>query len=381
MSFLNRCVLACVLCFAVALAVATSAPGESDDFLQVTGPCRLEFPRDHGGHPGYRTEWWYYTGNVETDDGRRYGFQFTIFRRQLRAAESPSPRNPGERSAWRTNQIYIGHAAVSDIGAKRHHHAETMSRGIEMLAGIRRSDDTFRIHLKAWEAVISPERHRLKVDGPDFGYELELAPEKPPVLHGESGYSRKGAAPDRASCYYSLTRLRATGTLRIGAESVVVRGLAWMDHEYSSAYLEPGLAGWDWFSLQLSDETELMVFLMRRNDGARSPFSSGTFVGKDGGMVRLDRESFDVTPGGEWRSARSGAVYPLKWRIDVPRAGLTLAVEAAFPDQEMETPRTTGVTYWEGSVSATGSRAGRPVTGRGYVEMTGRTGKGFEAPL
>lgn len=358
-----------------------SAVSAEDGFLPITGSCDLQFPRDHGAHPGYRTEWWYYTGNLTAEDGRRFGFQFTIFRRQLKpdAPKAASANKPV--SAWRTNQIYLGHAAVSDISGRRHFQGETLARGIPILAGVETSGDDTRIFLKTWEARISPDRHRLQAAGTDFSYTLELVPEKPLVRHGDAGYSRKGATAERASCYYSFTRLAVSGTLNIDGAAIPVRGLGWMDQEYSSAYLEPGLEGWDWFSLQLSDQTEIMVFLLRRETGGLSPASSGTFVDVSGTAIPIAREALEMTPTATWKSPRSGAVYPTAWTVTIPSLEIRLQVEATFDDQEMTTENTTGVTYWEGSIAVSGEREGRPVTGRGYLEMTGRAPGGFEAPL
>ncbi len=367
-------------CCLAALAAAEVWGGEGA-FRAITGPCHLSFPEDHGPHLGYQTEWWYYTGNLAAADGRRFGFQFTVFRRQLTPDTEKGGTTGGVRSKWRTNQVYIGHAAVSDIGERIHYTADTMARGIDLLAGAIQQDGITRIRLRDWEAQIDSRGHRLQAVGADFSYRLNLVPEKPLVLHGDEGYSRKGSTPERASCYYSFTRLAVSGHIVLRGESIPVRGLGWMDQEFSSAYLEPGLVGWDWFSLQLSDGTDVMVFLLRREEGGLSTASSGTFVDGDGNAMGLSREDFTVTPGTRWESPRSEAVYPIGWTLVLHPLDLHLELTAAFPDQEMETDETTGVTYWEGSVSVTGTRKGAPVDGNGYLEMTGRTGKGFEAPL
>lgn len=354
---------------------------EETAFRSVSPPCDLQFPRDHGAHAGYRTEWWYVTANLESTDGRPFGIQFTVFRRQLTPGDSP-PLPPGvASSAWRTNQVYLGHAAVSDIGRERHLHAQTMARGVDLLAGVAREGDRTRIFLRGWQALIAPEKHQLTVDAEDFDYRLELIPLKPPVRHGIDGYSRKGSTPERASCYYSFTRLAVSGTLRVLGETLAVRGLGWMDQEFSSALLEPGLTGWDWFSLQLDDGSDLMLFGLRQENGAPGKASSGTYIRPDGNHRHLARTDFSLEPVDTWQSPASRAVYPIRWQIRIPPLNLHLEVTAAFAAQEMQTPETTGVTYWEGSVTATGTRNHQPVTGRGYLEMTGRTGKGFEAPL
>jgi len=362
------------------LAVSPSQ-AETGGFLQVSDGCRLEFPRDHGVHSGFRTEWWYYTGNLETADGRRFGFQFTIFRRQLRPPRT-DPLAPGEqRSAWRTEQVYLGHAALSDISGNRHLQAETLGRGMNLLAGARHQEDTTRVFVRQWQVSITPAAHRLSVETPAFAYELELVPQKPPARHGRDGFSRKGLEPGQASCYYSFTRLKTSGRLQIGELSLPVSGLGWMDHEFSSAYLAPDLSGWDWFSIQLSDGSEVMLFALRHADGGISPVSSGTYIDRDGSLKHLAQSDFILEAGAPWQSPRSGIRYPLEWKIRIRPLGLQLDIAAALPDQEIRTEQTTGVTYWEGSIYASGTRNGQPVEGRGYLEMTGRGEKGFEIPL
>jgi predicted secreted hydrolase len=264
---------------------------DQSDFLSVTGPCNLVFPKDHGLHSGYRTEWWYYTGNLEAETGNRYGFQLTFFRSQINtpADEKGWPRPP---SAWRTRQIYLGHAAITDIFNKRHMQSELMARGILGMAGVSQEEMDTLIFIKNWSAKIEADRHLLKTATDDFSYQLALKPAKPPVLHGEAGYSRKGSTPERASCYYSFPRLKTEGALTVGEKTVAVQGLSWMDHEFSTAPLEPGIIGWDWFSLQLSNQTEVMLFLLRNEKGGFNPASSGTFIDASGKPHHLKKNRF-----------------------------------------------------------------------------------------
>lgn len=355
----------------VSLAVAGD---ESSGFLQVTGPCNLEFPRDHAPHPGFRTEWWYWTGNLRSETGRHFGFQMTIFRYQLTpfggAAEWPDPP-----SAWRTRQIYVAHAAVSDISAKRHLQAERSGRSGPLgIAGWVQWGPDVTLYHRGWSAVIFPDLQKLVARGDDFSFELDLKPLKPPVSHGVSGYSRKGSSPERASCYYSYTRLETSGTVTVAGKSMPVKGLSWMDHEFSTAPLEPGTVGWDWFSIQLADKSEFMIYLLRMPDGGLNPASSGTYVDSLGVPRHLDRSYFDVSVLDVWKSKASGAVYPSSWQIRIPLLGIDLVVTSNLPDQEMRTSESTGVTYWEGSVSAKGSKGGSPVEGQGYAELTGYAG-------
>ncbi len=361
-------------------APAFAAEEGAEAYLQVTGPCGLEFPRDHGAHPGYRTEWWYYTGNLQSGSGRPYGFQLTLFRSQivppledLSSAEPPS--------AWRTRQVYFGHAAVSDIAGNRHRQAENIARGALGMAGSMHDQGGAAVWLHDWSIRIGPGRqHRLSAETPDFGISLQLAPVKPPVFHGDGGYSLKGSRPENASCYYSFTRLDAEGRLTLDGKAVAVTGYGWMDHEFSTAPLEPGIVGWDWFSLQLSDGTELMIFLLRLKSGGLHPASSGTFVDASGAARHLQRRQVAVAVMDSWKSPSSGAIYPSRWRIDILPLGIHLTVASRLADQEMKTARSTGVTYWEGSVAIDGRTNGAAVSGSGYVELTGYA-EAFEAPM
>ena len=357
------------LIIVLALLLCAGAPGAEEGYRKVTGPCGLSFPEDHGAHPRFKTEWWYYTGNVESDAGEPFGFQLTFFRTALRpenAAESDAAR-----SAWRTHQLFMAHAAVTDVTREIHLSAETAARGALGLAGVRTKKDAVEIFTRAWTARIGPESHRLTAAGKEFSMDLFLTPQKPPVLHGEDGYSRKGTSPERASCYYSFSRLAAQGTLRIENRSWTVSGTAWMDHEFSTAPLSPGLAGWDWFSLQLSDRTELMLYLLRKPGGGFHAASAGTFVTPEGETTCLTLQDLALEILDRWQSPVSGAVYPIRWRLAVSGPDLDLRIEARMRDQEMDTRQTTGVRYWEGSVTARGTASGQPVSGIGYVEMTG----------
>jgi predicted secreted hydrolase len=352
---------------------------DDSDFLTVTGPCNLNFPKDHGPHPGYRTEWWYYTGNLQSDVGVPYGFQLTFFRRQI-SPPGASKKWPKPHSAWRTQQIYLGHAAISDISEKRYLPSERIARESLGIAGVSQKANETTIFIKNWSAKIGTGSHMLKAATDDFSYELTLQSLKPLILHGMAGYSRKGSTPERASCYYSITRLITEGALTLGGKTIPVKGLSWMDHEFSTAPLEPGIIGWDWFSLQLSDQSEIMLFQLRNEHGSLHPASSGTFIDPSGRPRRLNRENFRVEVLDQWKSPNSGAVYPARWRLSVFPLGIQLTVAANMPNQEMQTPGSTGETYWEGSVTANGSVANQAVQGRGYVELTGYA-KFFNAPM
>jgi predicted secreted hydrolase len=367
------------LFFAVLITCLAVFAYETLEFLSVTGPCNLEFPRDHGPHPGYRTEWWYYTGNLTSENGNRYGFQLTFFRSQISppGSEKNWPQPP---SAWRTQQIYLGHAAISDISGKHHLQAECVSREALDMAGSDRNEGKTAIFIRDWSLHIGSNHHVIKVTTDEFAFELSLTPVKQPVLHGDAGYSRKGSTPERASCYYSFTRLNTKGILSKEGKTELVEGVSWMDHEFSTAVLEAGLAGWDWFSLQLSDKTEVMCFLLRKDDGGLSPVSSGTFVDAFGATRHLANDDFKLEVLETWKSPTSNAVYPAKWRLLIFPLSIQLTIVPNLADQEMQTLKSTGVTYWEGSVSLKGTKEGFAIIGQGYVELTGYAGS-FDAPM
>ncbi len=352
---------------------AALADPAAQGFLPVTGPCGFEFPRDHAPHPGFRTEWWYYTGNLKTEAGRRFGYQLTFFRYQL-TPFGGSAAWPEPPSAWRTRQIYSAHAALSDLAARRHLQAERLGRNALGIAGWLQYGEDITLYHRGWSIVMFPDRHTLAAADEEFAFALELTPLKPPVFHGREGYSLKGSTPERASCYYSFSRLETKGTVTLGGKRLSVRGQSWMDHEYASAPLEPGTVGWDWFSLQLSDHSEIMLYLLRREDGGLSPASSGSYIDSQGMKRHLESGYFTVEALDSWKSPRTGAVYPASWRIRIPLLGVDLAVKSNLADQEMRTASTTGVVYWEGSVSARGTKGDAPVEGAGYVELTGYAG-------
>jgi predicted secreted hydrolase len=342
-------------------------------YLPVSGPCNLVFPRDHGPHPGYRNEWWYYTGNLQAATGERFGFQLTFFRRQISPPGStdswPQPPSP-----WRTDQIYFAHAALSDLGPARFYQSEALARGAMGLAGSNQQEDTTTVFVRNWSLRCQGREHLLQAESEAFRMDLQLKAAKDPVAHGLDGLSRKGSTPERASCYYSITRLTVSGTVFMGDRGFPVQGIAWMDHEYGSAPLEQALVGWDWFSLQLEDSTELMFYLLRQQDGNNHPASSGTFVDQDGQAHHLPADAFTVEVLDYWVSPKSGARYPHRWRLKIPEYHLDLSVNPALDNQEMLTTRSAGATYWEGSVTVNGPTGSGDISGVGYVELTGYAG-------
>jgi predicted secreted hydrolase len=322
-------------------------------------------PGDHVSHPDYKIEWWYYTGNLDTAEGRRFGYQLTFFRVGVN-------REPVGGSRWAVRDLHMAHFAVSDLGAGRFHVFDRLQREGAGWAGA--ATDRYRVWNGQWSAGAEADgAHRLQARDGGVGVDLRLTNTTYWVGHGDAGYSRKGREAANASEYYSLPRLATTGTLTVDGHVYEVTGASWMDHEFGSSVLEADQVGWDWFGLQLADGRDLMLYQMRRRDGTRDPFSSGTLAWPDGRVVRLTRDDYTLEPRGTWRSPTTGAVYPIRWHVTIPGQQLAVDVQAAMPDQELHTPRSTGVTYWEGAVDVTGT--GPPTTrGRGYMELTGYNG-------
>ena len=347
------------------LAVATEEATRVFD-TAVPG-YEYRFPRDHGAHERFRTEWWYYTGHLTAADGRRFGFELTFFRRGI-----PPDQIQTLPSKWSLQQLYLAHFALTDLSSGRFYYADKVSRDGLGKAGA----ETGRLHVwvDRWSLRMEDHpapNHQLQAATDNVAIDLTVVPEKPPIIHGRGGISRKGADPGQASHYYSLTRLATEGQIRVGTETVAVTGLSWMDHEFGSADLGQNVVGWDWFSLQLSDSTELMWYSLRRTDGSSDPVSSGTLVLADGHIQPLDAKDLTIEPLAYWTSPRSKGRYPQRWRLTAPALGIDLTVDSLLADQELDTSRSTRVTYWEGAVSASGQVRGAHVTGRGYVEMTG----------
>ncbi len=352
------------------ISVADVLRAESPEgYARALEPRAFQFPAEHGPHPDFRTEWWYYTGNLSTREGRQFGFQLTFFRSAFAPAMAP------RSSEWASRQAYLAHFTITDVDGKRFRSFERWNRGALGLAGAEASP--FRVWLEDWSASAPGPSDapvpsmRLEASESGASLDLLLQPGKPPALQGERGLSRKSAEPGAASYYYSLTRMPAAGTIRLGDERFEVTGLAWMDREWSTSSLGRDQVGWDWFALQLSDGRDVMLYQLRTRDGSADPASSGTVVGVDGGPQgetrHLGLSDFDLQAGGAWVSPRSGSRYPAAWRLRVPSEGIDLRVEPLLADQELDV----SFRYWEGAVEVEGTSHGRPVQGRGYVELTG----------
>ncbi|MHB1194403.1 MAG: lipocalin-like domain-containing protein [Longimicrobiales bacterium] len=378
----------------------TLGGADTAGFARAVEPRDFVFPADHGPHPGFRNEWWYVTGNLEAEGGREVGYQLTIFRTSLAppgrsaaagAAEAPGGASaaagevpaPDTASAWSTDQAYMGHFALTDAGARRFRAFERFARGAQGLAGAQA--EPLRVWIEDWSlegrgtpveaaSAGSADAFPLRVRAADGDVALDLVLEagKPRVLQGERGLSRKGPEPGNASYYYSHTRMPTSGTVVLGADTLRATGLSWLDREWSTSALSDGVAGWDWFALQLDDGWDLMVYALRRADGSAHPLSAGVLVDPSG-TTRALAWGTDVTvrATGRWASPVDAAGYPSGWSITVPGAGLDLEVTPVLRDQELDL----AFRYWEGAVRVSGTAAGRALAGRGYVELTGYAGR------
>ncbi|MFV8834818.1 lipocalin-like domain-containing protein [Aquisalimonas sp.] len=340
--------------------VTGALSGEEDaaGFARVTGPEPLSFPEDHGPHPDYRHEWWYVTGNVRDADDRHFGFQVTLFR--FNVAADP----PEREAALATNQLWMGHLAITDTESGAFHHRERFVRGAAGLAG--GVADPFRIWIEDWEMTGDGEDMMpLRLDFPDddLGLDITLKPRKPLVLQGEDGYSRKGPEPGNASRYYSYTRLAASGELMVGDTTHGVTGQAWMDREWGTSTLSEDQAGWDWFSIQMEDDRDIMFYHLRRNDGSIDPLSKGLLVEPDGDARVLSLDEVELEAQRHWESG-GGTRYPVAWRMQVPNEGLDLRLEAVMDGQELRG----AFRYWEGAIRITAEEG---PDGVGYAELTG----------
>lgn len=354
-----------------AQAVIQTGTVDINSYARAVEPWDWQFPRDHGAHPAFQTEWWYYTGNLQADNGRRFGFQFTVFRRAINPLISDSP------SEWRTGQIYMAHFTVSDIANERFFHDERYSRGGAGLAGAMpvygdesTYDEAYHVWLEDWQVrAVMDGQYLINAQSGSFAVDLTLNEAKPPALQGYAGLSPKSAEVGNASYYYSLPRLETAGTVRIDDQSFAVTGVTWMDHEFSTSALGGNAQGWDWFGLIFDEGYELMVGKIRLVDGGREPAFGGLLILPNGETRYLPSETFTIEPTTTWTSPHTGAVYPAGWiiRIDAVVAGrdedVVLTVTPLQADQELHSG---DIAYWEGAVRVEGT-----FHGYGYAELTG----------
>lgn len=354
------------------------SPPDTDQYARAIEPRTWDFPRDYGAHPEFQTEWWYYTGNLKTADGRHFGYQFTVFRRAI------MPEAMVSEAEWRTNQIYMAHFTLSDIDGEAFYHAERYSRGGANLAGANPNPDQpdapYQVWLENWTVSATNddathqhlEASTLTLDRDYFGVSLTLEQPKPPALQGTDGLSPKSQTIGNASYYHSLSRLNTSGTLTINQQTFTVEGVTWMDHEFSTSALDGNAQGWDWFGLILDDDYELMVGQIRLTDGGREPAFGGMMIYPDGTTQYLPAETFTIEATDTWTSPHTQTVYPLGWEITINRAILDreqdfkITVTPLMNDQELNSG---DIIYWEGAVAVAGD-----TRGYGYAELTGYAG-------
>ena len=358
-----------LLSIILTLSLPGRGEGEGSFTYQLALPGRkLSFPADHYSHPDFKTEWWYYTGHLESERGKKYGYQVTFFRFGLRDRQRDVKDQPALFS-----ELYMAHFALSDVNQKKFFFRERINRGYGDKAGAE--TNRYLVWNEDWKVEGDEKNHRIQVNDRKTQLRLMLKSLKSPALHGQNGLSQKGEGDGRASHYYSLTRMQTEGEITIDGKREKVRGFSWMDHEFGSNQLREDQIGWDWFSIQLDNDTELMLYLIRRKDGSPDPYSSGTLIKADGTTKHLSLKDFRIDVLDRWKSANSGANYPMKWKVTVPLEDLVLEIMPAFPDQELITNRSTRVTYWEGAVEINAIVRNRIVGGFGYVEMTGYAGR------
>lgn len=335
------------------------------EFEQANNVRHFEFPRDHGPHLSFQSEWWYFTGNLSSSENERFGFQFTIFRR------ATALEKPDLDSDWASNQAYLAHVGITDLQAREYLVDEKYSRGALDLAGARAQP--FSVWVENW-SVSGTEGDcegclnlSIAAESETFSIDLELISLKPAVFQGDRGLSRKGEAKGSASYYYSLTRLKTAGSITVSGQTRHVSGESWMDHEWFSSILGENYAGWDWFSLQLDDRRELMFFQIRPGNSSTQPIKYGILIDELGIARQIPPQRIRFTPQRRWASISGDVQYPVHWQIEVPQIKLMLNIEAVLDGQE----RIDSFRYWEGAVAVNGNEDEKQLAGRGYLEMTG----------
>ena len=338
---------------------------ESEGFSKAVEKRKFVFPDDHGPHSDFRTEWWYFTGNLISDEGKEFGYQFTIFRTALTKSK------PERISEWSTNQIYMAHFAVTDIDGNKFYFDEKFSREGNNLAGAQASP--LKIWLEDWQIIQAEDRAEfdlpvmsIKAKSEDVVINFKLEAVKPIVLQGDDGLSQKGSQVGNASYYYSYTRIKTEGKIILDGKEFSVNGFSWMDREWSTSALSEDQKGWDWFALQLEDNTEIMYYQMRKNDGSPDIFSKGVLVDENGSSQLIKKEDVVLNVTNNWK-AQNGVAYPSGWPLQIPEKNIDLRITPAIKNQFLDV----SVKYWEGSVKIEGTRSGSKINGRGYVELTG----------
>jgi predicted secreted hydrolase len=351
---------------AVFLSLVLAVQAAAAEWRAAEPGWGYEFPRDHRIHQEFKTEWWYFTGNLTAANGSRFGYQLTFFRQGIRP---PAERDPA-LSRFVVNDLKFAHFTVTDAAGERFRFDQKTSRGAFGDAGFDEGDRLAWID--SWTLRMEPNgTFHLVADAKDAAIDLRLRSAKLAAIHGNSGISRKASIEGYASHYYSLTRVTTGGKLRIRDDTFEVNGESWFDHEWATNQLAPGQIGWDWLSVHFDDGTELMLYQMRLENGVADPSSSGTLVAADGTTKHLTSATFRMTPIEHWKSDKTTARYPVGWRVEIPEAQIVVNVRAVLQNQELAL---LPLAYWEGAVDVIGTREAKPLNGRGYLELTGYAG-------
>ncbi len=331
-------------------------------YAQVLKPRAFIFPQDHGAHPEYHIEWWYFTGNLQTEAERKFGYELTFFRFAL------TPDQQETASKWRDKQIYMAHFALTDVDDKQFYFTERFSRPGNNLAGAK--TEKFHVWLHGWKAEAVDENDsviHLDAKTDEYAISLHLRPDKKIALQGLDGFSQKNAQAGNSSYYYSYTRMTTTGSIQVKQQGFDVTGSSWMDREWSSASLSKEQVGWDWFALQLSDHSELMFYRFRRKDGKQDDNNAGAIFNADDSKISLNFSDVTIKVVEHWKSPHTQISYPSKWHISIPSQGVELDVKPLINDQELNVR----YRYWEGAVIVSGNKYDQDINGQGYVELTG----------
>jgi predicted secreted hydrolase len=344
----------------VALLLLSTACATAQEYKVAQLGYTFEFPRDYFNHEDYQTEWWYYTGNLKSADGHRFGFELTFFRQGISRADSSSP--------WFVHDLWMAHIALSDINGQCFYSEERLNRAGPGVAGV--DAKTGLVWNGNWRAHIAEHGEELRGVADKFGLALKLMPVKQPVIQGQDGLSQKAEGAEHGSHYFSLTRLITTGSIDLNGKAYQVQGTSWIDREFFTGPMAADETGWDWLSVQLGDGTELMLYRLRHKDGSIDPYSSGSYVDASGKPQFLSARDFTMTPTAvTWTSPATKATYTVQWHVSIPRLKTELDITTPLISQELTGGF--GPSYWEGVIDVAGARDQSPLRGVGYLEMTG----------
>lgn len=334
---------------------------DTTGFKKALKPRTFKFPRDYGPHPAYKNEWWYFTGNLNTKNGRHFGYEFTLFRIGLKPGKST------KKSGWAANEFYMANLALTDVRNGKFYDYADYSRPSVGLAGAQANP--FKIWIDNWSVKANGSNNKLlsmKAKHNGIALNFNLKELLPPVLEGNHGLSQKGSKPGNASYYFSIPRLSTQGSIRIGKKTFHVHGLSWMDREWGTSMLEKGIAGWDWFALQLNNGWDIMYYQLRKDDGLPASTSQGSLIKPAGNKIVIPFRSLKIKVTKHWTSP-DGIRYPSGWKLSFPSHKIELKITPYIPNQELRV----SVRYWEGAVKISGMMNGKRVSGNGYVELTG----------